>query len=661
MLNLMYRKFKIERLILLILSFFCLVSSLIIGQAFIALADMPENNEAEIEPEVFAREMVESTPIEKPDGSISREKREEMISEAKAAIKSNKPDDAEKIINRLLAINPADQKALQLKEQITQLRHVNTSSELDAIMNEERLKNLEILDEQIIPYTKIMRFPDEKDMEHIQKRTVPDSLESFEAMKEKTARLSLIPEPKKLAPKDIDEALNTKISFEFAETSLRDVIAFLREKTGINIVIETAITESMVNLKLDNVTIKTALKYILPDGVSYIVEDDVVYILNDRLEMRVYDVRDLLINLDDRAGVPGGEAGGGGAAGEARNANQRVKELIRLITAIIEPQSWSQDRGRITTREDRPGDLIVINVDRVHKQIGDLLTSMRSSQHIQVSIEARFIQMTDKFLEDIGIEIQNASISNESAGTKLDFDVDTSAGVAGGAVSQGLNLTYSILKDYQIDILLNAVQESVEAEMLSSPRITLSNTQRGNIRVVNEISYVSSYEIISQVPQPIIGVVEDGIIFDVRPVISTDRKHVFLEVHPNITVVTFESLPFSVAVPFTSLQGTEFQTLELTIEQPLVRRQELSVTVDVPDRGMLMIGGLGTTEKVKRTGGIPILSKIPLIKRLFTRDSETIERTNLIILLKPIIIIREEEMAAREEKTIVKEIKFEKK
>ncbi|TVL98628.1 MAG: hypothetical protein CV080_09220, partial [Candidatus Kuenenia stuttgartiensis] len=41
--------------------------------------------------------------------------------------------------------------------------------------------------------------------------------------------------------------------------------------------------------------------------------------------------------------------------------------------------------------------------------------------------------------------------------------------------------------------------------------------------------------------------------------------------------------------------------------------------------------------------GVPVLSKIPIIKRLFTRDQKTRNKSNLIILLKPTIIIKEEQ------------------
>jgi len=59
-----------------------------------------------------------------------------------------------------------------------------------------------------------------------------------------------------------------------------------------------------------------------------------------------------------------------------------------------------------------------------------------------------------------------------------------------------------------------------------------------------------------------------------------------------------------------------------------------------------MIGGLGKSSETRTSKGVPILSKIPIIKRLFSSD--VIDRDialtdNLIILIKPTILVREEE------------------
>ena len=590
------------------------------------------------------------------------------LSNVKSEIKNGTLDKAESIVDGLLEEFPTNVKAIAFKEHLQRLRHLENIENLHITNMNEMRENVEMLEEQIIPYTEIMRFPPKEDMERIEKRQIPDRTKIFEGMKDRTAKMRIVTDPDGKIPADIKDALDMIISFEFYQVALQDALAFLREKIDINLIPDRDLPNEPVTLKLNNVTIRTALKYILPEKVNYEVVDNLVFIRKEKMVLRVYDVRDLLINLDDRISKNDGGGGGGGGSrsgggsgrvsdfvennieGERRNANDRVNELIRLISMTIEPESWKDGQGRMTTREDRPGDLLVVNTEDIHNQIEDVLTSMRASQHLQVSIEARFIKMSDKFLQDIGVELRNVSLQRDSESSSIDFDVDTSAGDAGAsAISKGLNFSYSVLKDFQFEFLLNAVQESDEAEVLTTPRITLSNTQRGSIRVVNELTYVESYEIISQVPQPVIAVVEDGTTFDVRPVVSTDRKHVFLEVHPNITIVTFQDLAFPVSVPFESANGgTTFQVLNLTIEQPQVNRQELSVTVDVPDRGTLMVGGLGTTEKRIKSGGVPVLSKIPLLKRLFSRDSEVIDRSNLVIILRPTILNMEEELRAKD-------------
>ncbi len=75
-----------------------------------------------------------------------------------------------------------------------------------------------------------------------------------------------------------------------------------------------------------------------------------------------------------------------------------------------------------------------------------------------------------------------------------------------------------------------------------------------------------------------------------------------------------------------------------------------------------MIGGLGKSSLTKTSKGVPILSKIPIIKRLFSSevlDRDVTEEGNLIILIRPTILIREEEEArafAKEKRDV--EIKF---
>ncbi len=208
----------------------------------------------------------------------------------------------------------------------------------------------------------------------------------------------------------------------------------------------------------------------------------------------------------------------------------------------------------------------------------------------------------------------------------------------------GLNLGWQIFDKFFIEGFLSAVQDSSEAETLTSPNITLSNTQRGRLRVVVTHSYVSGYTIVSDNPQPVISQIDEGTTLNVRPVVAADRKYVSLEVHPIITSIVFDTLPYQTAVEGGDGTGIGSTTTNI-IELPQTSVQELSVTVSVPDKGILLIGGMGSSDQRKSSSGVPFLSKIPIIKRLFSGDSRLKDMpitSNLIILIQPTILIREE-------------------
>ncbi|MBI5797084.1 MAG: hypothetical protein HZA47_12365 [Planctomycetes bacterium] len=602
----------------------------------------------------------------------------QLLQCAHTAIQEERYDDAAKIADLILTRDPANKEALYIKEKVNGIKHKHTTENLKTTLAQEKLKSHEYLKEASVPYQDTLRFPAKEQWTDITKRTLPELDKIVEENRIKTEQLRLNPNPAEVPfPKVIENALNTIISFEFLDTPLKDIVIFIREKTNINMIIDSEAGNVPVTLKLKDVPLRTALKYILPKGYEYVVEGDIIHIYKQKMEMRVYDVRDVLINLDDKeplkfditAAVTSQMGLSKGAETvKAKDASERVLDLIELIVTTVEPSSWShhtsvigasatggqrsinisgQGEGSINARTGQPGDLVVVNSKYVHKQIEDMLASLRSSQNLQVSIEARFIEVTDKFLEEIGSSIskffsKNTSV-NTGGGTGEILD-ETLSG-------EGLQLNYSILNNSMLKGFLSAVQESKDSEILTSPRITLSNTQRGNIAVVKTINYVQSTSVSEGVVTPVIGTIPEGTTFDVRPIVSADRKYIYLEVTPSvfqveeITSFTFSGLSTDVTVGGGGAGSSINVPPEQTVQLPKVNVSQVSVTVCVPDKGTLMIGGLGSINKSNLTSGIPILSKIPVLKRLFSLDQKKNKKSNLVILLKPTIIIKEEQEA----------------
>jgi type II secretory pathway component GspD/PulD (secretin) len=64
----------------------------------------------------------------------------------------------------------------------------------------------------------------------------------------------------------------------------------------------------------------------------------------------------------------------------------------------------------------------------------------------------------------------------------------------------------------------------------------------------------------------------------------------------------------------------------------------VETAVQIPDSGTLVLGGLKTTESGKKKEGVPVLSNIPLLGRLFARDDKTQEKKDLMVFVTPTVI-----------------------
>ncbi|OOP56745.1 MAG: hypothetical protein AYP45_06930 [Candidatus Brocadia carolinensis] len=591
-----------------------------------------------------------------------------LLQEVHVALEGEQYDGALQRIEEILARDPIHKEALYLKGKVNDIKHQRITESLKTTHAQEKLKSHEYLRDSAIPHQEILRFPIKEQWEDISKRTLPELDKVVEENERKTEQLRMILNPEKdSTPKVIEDALNTMISFEFLDTPLRDIIVFIREKTNVNMIIDSDAGGASVTLKLKDVPLRTALKYILPSGYEYVIEGDIIHVYRQKMELRVYDVRDILINLDDKEPLEFDITAAASSQltmrrrenTRTKDPSERIHDLIEMIVTTVEPLTWSsrasvigavgagsqrninvsgQGEGSIIARMGQPGDLVVVNSKYVHEQIEDLLASLRSSQNLQVSIESRFITVSDRFLEDIGNELMSG-----------DMEIDNGAENIEGNLSDptvtGLSFNYTILGN--VAGFLRAVQQSKDSEFLTSPRITLSNTQRGNIAVVKTINYVQSTSVSEGVVTPVIGTIPEGTTFDVRPIVSADRRYIHLEVTPSVfQIESIDSFRFSGVGTGTTFSGGGASTANIPPDQiiqlPQVNVSQVSATVCVPDKGTLLIGGLGHITKDHLTSGIPIISNIPVLRRLFSRDQKTHEKTNLIILLKPTILIREE-------------------
>jgi type II secretory pathway component GspD/PulD (secretin) len=441
------------------------------------------------------------------------------------------------------------------------------------------------------------------------------------------------------------------------------------------------------------------LTYTIDEGVITIsTADD----LAKNVVTRVFDIRDLLVevpdfdnapsfSLDDQQGSSGGGGGGGGggrggggggggggglfgnSGGEqtkekTQTFQERMDALVKLIQETIDPTSWRDAGGSVGGVRALNGQLIVTQTPENQRGLVNLLEQLRETRAIQITIEARFLSVSKNFLEDVGLNLDMAFNVNSGAnGSKfspisviqnsIGFTANPVTGVPGGIgassnSSKSLQLSGSYLDNFQVQFLLQATQASQTSTTLTAPRVTLFNGQRAYVLVATQRAYVSDLEAVvgnnTSAFEPTIDVVSSGVLLDVQATVSADRKYVTLTLRPQLAqLLSLSTFNFQGASSGTTIVGNGGELVQNTqsgfVQEPELQITEVRTTVSVPDGGTLLLGGQTLAGEIEKEAGVPILSKIPFVKRLFTNRSMAKDESVLLILVKPTIIIQREQ------------------
>jgi MSHA biogenesis protein MshL len=172
-----------------------------------------------------------------------------------------------------------------------------------------------------------------------------------------------------------------------------------------------------------------------------------------------------------------------------------------------------------------------------------------------------------------------------------------------------------------------------DVSVLSSPRVATVNNQKAVIKVGTEeffVTDVSSTTVTgagatTSTPNVTLTPFFSGIALDVTPQISSDNE-VILHVRPAVTDVVDRRKDITVADTDLSLP-LAFSTV-----------READSIVRAKSGQIVVIGGLMQETKVNAEAHVPGLGDIPGIGRLFRHERQMTKKTELVILLRPVVV-----------------------
>lgn len=221
---------------------------------------------------------------------------------------------------------------------------------------------------------------------------------------------------------------------------------------------------------------------------------------------------------------------------------------------------------------------------------------------------------------------------------------DVPGSFGGREVAPALQIAGSFLDNIQLDFLIRATQADARTSTLIAPKLIMTNGQQSWIAITEEQNFVS--ELDPQVAtgaaaqRPIIEQLNTGAVLNVQATVSPDRRYVTMNIQPGVgRLVAINTFQFT-GGPITGVGASGF------VQLPIIQRQQVKTTVTIPDGGTLLIGGQKLTFETEVEAGVPVLSKIPLLKRLYSSKSTIKDEQVLLILIRPQILIKEEQEEA---------------
>lgn len=610
-----------------------------------------------------------------------------LFDNAHAAFLNEKFDKAESYCDQILLNDPQNEAARELRQIARDARHAKTEEVTRRNYREQWVRTFEELETMNIPQDGALVFDDLKRWEEVSRR---QPLEFSSLTQNVSGEKAAILE--RLRTTSVTPRFETA---DGAGSALADVASYLQMATGVNFIVSPKANSELdeeqktVRLKLDTPRSVDKILDIISEtseSLRWKIEDGVVkFVVKEELlggqVLATYEVRDLIHPIPDFPAKEMNVSPSGGAQLSEEEIPEREANVLTsdaldtLIRNNVAIGSWDAD-PRNSLRITPTGQMVVNQTPEVHEQIAKLLADLREATGIMVDIQARFLKVEDNFLEDIGVDFRGLGSPGQGTneffndfgdptaqadlGKEIGQDTDLGAfynkGLGNGEGdmrarveelydvglgdenvlegSGGLSFQWTYLNDLQLELILRAVSKSERVQLVTSPRITVYNTARGNLSVLNQVAYVQDFNVeiaqASSIADPIVNVVQDGVVLDVRPVVSADRRFITLELRPTIAAL---KRPIREVVTTLGSQNS------VTIQLPEVEYQRVRTSIPMPDGGTVLLGGMKISDRQDQSSGVPILNKIPLVSFLFERQGNYVSNRKLLVLLKASIVI----------------------
>lgn len=357
-------------------------------------------------------------------------------------------------------------------------------------------------------------------------------------------------------------------------------------------------------------------------------------------------MRGLIAKLDQPSAT-------GGSTSVVRLKHADSKSLAEILKGVMgeisqqgEGAGNAQRQTAFSVFADEGLNALVVRAEPSMMQEVDSIIAQLDVRRAQVLIEAAIVEISDELGEDLGVQVALGDESGEStpvAGSNFN-NVGRSLGDVIGAIisedliapaSGGITVGAGERNENGISwgILLQALSTSTAANLLSTPSIITLDNQESEIIVGQNVPFRTG-----QTTNTSAGLQ--------NPFTTIERRDI------GLTLKVTPSISADGLVRLVVEQTTENVADSIANASDIVtNKREIKTTVLADDGETIVLGGLITEDYRINRSQVPLLGDIPYLGRLFSSESETRVKRNLLVFLRPTIMLdKGDTVAATNEK-----------
>ncbi len=242
------------------------------------------------------------------------------------------------------------------------------------------------------------------------------------------------------------------------------------------------------------------------------------------------------------------------------------------------------------------------------------------------------INANDTRASNIAGAILPSDDSDSSGTTTGDFDVGNLAAALAGTA--GLSLGWGVVDDdLSMTVILNALEERTNANILSTPSLLTLDNQEAYITVGQQVPFITgSYTGTGT---------SDGAS---NPFQTIERENVGITLTVTPQVNEGDSVVLDIEQEVNSLTGATLLASAAAADL-ITNERKIQTKVLAQDGRVVVLGGLIKDDVQSTEQRVPILGDIPVLGRLFRNDAVSVTKTNLLIFIRPTIIRDERALA----------------